>query len=356
MSNHKPLALQDNYKRPIDFFARRTHFIDHLLPIWEAIPEDYKFKGKFYIPDFLEEYALGRGFTDYTIVKPEIRRRPMYVFPSGKGPLVCTAYHDMEMGFGQYRYRPFILMEHGVGLVFQHAGYAGGLGLRKHVALFLAPNEYIKAKTKTVLPNAPQVVIGTPKMDRWAGKMRKPTAKKKPLAVISFHWEGGMVAPEASNALHHYVHSLKKLKSEFNLKGHGHPKFIEDLRKIYTMYGIETIEHFDDVLEQADLYINDCSSTMYEFCLTGKPVIILNAPKFRRDIAGSIRFWDYTDIGPQVNEPEELAPTIHNMLEHPDLYYEERKHMVNDLYPFRGSSAQRAADAILNFCEGKRNV
>src|SRR4030066_73497 len=67
-------------------------------------------------------------------------------------------------------------------------------------------------------------------------------------------------------------------------------------------------------MRMADLYVNDCSSTYIEFCVTGKPVIILNAPEFRRNVHLGIRFWEYTDVGPQVESGEELLSVISEQL------------------------------------------
>jgi CDP-glycerol glycerophosphotransferase (TagB/SpsB family) len=125
------------------------------------------------------------------------------------------------------------------------------------------------------------------------------------------------------------------------------------LAPFYRDLGIEVVRDFSEVMQSADIYVNDCSSTMYEFLVTGKPVIILNAPWFRRDVRWGIRFWDYTDIGIQVNEPGELLPAIDRTLDSPNEYLSDRENAVRDLYPFLGQAAQRAAGAILGFCEAR---
>jgi UDP-N-acetylglucosamine:LPS N-acetylglucosamine transferase len=121
----------------------------------------------------------------------------------------------------------------------------------------------------------------------------------------------------------------------------------------YESHGIKIEKNFDEVMEIADLYINDCSSTLYEFCVTGKPVVILNSPHFRKHITHGIRFWEYTDIGPVVEKPEELIPAINDALSS-TLYKDNIDKMLTDLYPHFGNAAKTTAEAIIDFVEGKR--
>jgi hypothetical protein len=164
-----------------------------------------------------------------------------------------------------------------------------------------------------------------------------------------------MVAPEAGNAFEHYRNVLASLadSDEFTLIGHGHPRFIHALKKYYDGFGIETVYDFDEVMQRADVYVNDCSSTLYEFLTTGKPVVLMNSPRFRRKMQFGIRFWDYTDIGPQTNQPEELKPAILAALTQPEAWAEARAVAVRDLYPYRGEAAKKAALEIEKFCMDK---
>ena len=352
MSAYAPIARTKLYGMPPDFFARRTHFVDHLAPIWNEL-NGHKEKGIFYVPRYLYEYARDRGLKVQAI-PPRAGRKDINVRPPGNGPLVACAYNDMEQGYLSYAQRPLILMEHGVGLSFGHPGYGGGIGLRKRVCLFLAPNQNIYNKTSGVFPEAPQVIIGTPKMDAYQPVM--PVKKENPVIGISFHWNGKHVCPEAGNALDHYLEILPELAARFTLVGHGHPKIIDKLIPIYQNCGITTIERdFSKVLEMCDIYINDASSTLYEFSCTGKPVIILNAPWFRRDVHHGIRFWQYTDIGVNVDDPVQLVPAVKKTIAHPAQFYKQRLKMVEDLYPYIGCSAKRAAQAITTFLRSKYN-
>ena len=346
------------WRKPVDFFARRVHFVDHMFPIWEAMEGA---RGKFYVPECIAEYAVAKGIPDVVPLRTMSNVSAIACAPpTDVAPLFVSAYGDLQIAKRQSPQRPFIMMEHGVGLTPSdgHAGYAGGTGLRRQVDLFLAPNEFIRKKTQHALPGVAQVVVGTPKLDDWRRKMHIRERPAKPIVCISFHWNGERVSREAGNAFLHYRDVLDELahQDDFTLIGHGHPKYMWFLKQEYGARGIEVVEDFEEVMVRADLYVNDCSSTMYEFCVTRKPVVILNAPWFRRDVNLGIRFWEYTDIGPQVEEPGMLLSAIRNQLcpEESGKWKLEREKMVRDLYPFLGCSAQRAAGAILGFSGGRR--
>jgi hypothetical protein len=346
----------------VDFFARRVHFVDHVLPIWEAMEGE---RGKFYAPEIIAEYAIGKGITDVIPLRSTTDVNAIQCAPpTDVAPLLVCAYGDLQIARRRSPQRPIILMEHGVGLTpaQDHAGYAGGTGMRRQADLTLAPNEFIRMRTAKAIRGMPQVVIGTPKLDKFSRKWEvesRATIRKvkegKPVVCISFHWNGEKVSREAGNAFLHYRDALDDLahQDDFHLIGHGHPKYMWFLEKEYEARGIEVVRDFEEAMLRADLYVNDCSSTLYEFCVTGKPVVILNAPWFRRDVNLGIRFWEYTDIGPQVDEPGELCAAIGEQLS-VDRYACARKKMVHDLYPFLGCSAQRAAGAILGFAGGRR--
>jgi hypothetical protein len=337
---------------PIDMFARRSHFLEHLAPIWFKIPEERR--GRFYVPAYLLEFAHVMGIQAEPLRPLGGRKSDMVVYPAGNGPIVTAAYGDMQLAWEKNIHRPLILMEHGVGLTptGRHAGYAGGEGLRSRVSLFLAPNEYIRKKTAKVFPTAPQAVIGTPKLDKWADARKKE--KDKPATVaVAFHWDGSAVSPEAGNAWAWYKEVIPQLSTRYHVIGHGHPKMMDKLAKWYEGIGIEAVQSFEEVMERADVYVNDCSSTMYEFCVTGRPVVVLNAPWFRRDVHFGIRFWDYSDVGVAVEQPGELGGAVASALRDGKEWQKRRSQYVCELYPHLGCAAQTAATAILDFLKEK---
>ncbi|MDP2364043.1 MAG: CDP-glycerol glycerophosphotransferase family protein, partial [Ignavibacteria bacterium] len=348
----KPTWNKQNFFEPIDFFARRIHYIDHIVPIWEHIP--LTMRGNFYVPDNLKNYTEERTSGKVIGVKPYTSGGQSHkIVPEGEGPLLICAYADLRAAYGKNPKRPFILMEHGVGLSFpEHTpAYGGGDGYRAYVNLFLAPNTNIYTKTAKTYPNAKQVIIGTPKLDKWINYVPSPISNP-PVVAISFHWDGKCVCPEAGNALEHYRKVLPILSKHFHVIGHGHPRIINELIPIYHKYGFEIIQDFEEVQRRVDVYVNDSSSTIYEFLVTGKPIVILNAPWFRKSASYGIRFWDYTDIGPQCEAPEDLISCIKKGLLSGNEYAPFREKAIKDLYPYWGTSSERAGEAIVSFVRG----
>jgi len=350
--------VNKSWSKPVDFFATRIHYIDHIAPLWSALDESVR--GSFYVPELIGAYAAGKGL-DVVALKPPGVNNKLQVAPDGDGPLVTCSYGDLQLALHKKPRRPMIFMQHGIGLSFAHSAYAGGAGMQRDVMLFLDPNQHTRDLIAKTFPHKPGFVIGTPKLDKMVDPQNWKSGNwqaqgRKPVVCISFHWDGHAVAPEAGNALAHYKAILPLLaeSEQFTLIGHGHPRIMDALADMYRSCGIEPICSFEEVMQRADLYVNDCSSTMYEFLVTGKPVVILNAPWFRQGIHTGIRFWEYTDIGPQVNQPEELLPAILGQLTvEEDIYAASRERAVKDLYPYLGESAKRAANVIEEFVLSK---
>jgi hypothetical protein len=249
--------------------------------------------------------------------------------------------------------RPILSMEHGTGHAFRRAPYPNGKGERDHVDLFLMPNEYTARLSRSVRPT-PCEVIGTPKMDAFApSHFPAPAPTKDPVIAIAFHWgERTARPPESGSAWEHYRDALPGLARRFQVIGHGHPLAAHVYRKAFEKMGIEWVGDFREVLRRADVYLNDLSSTLYEFVVTGKPVIVLNAPWFRRSVHWGIRFWDYADVGIQVEGPEELERAIDETLEqYGSICLDARVQAVADLYPYLGTSAARAVHVLTSFLE-----
>jgi len=339
MTRYTPVGSPEQYRLPIDAVAGRVHFLDHLAPVWAALSVERR--GTFWVKPDVLEYAQLRGVDAVPLPGRDV---------PGNGPVLCAAYSDLERA--AIRQRPLILMEHGCGLSFpeHHAGYAGGQGLRARVSLFIAPNEITAAKTRATFPTAPQVIAGTPKLDAWHQKPKK-RRPRKPTVAISFHWDGSRVCPEAGTAWPYYRDALPELATAYQLLGHGHPKIIDELAPEYERLGIEVVRDFEEILERADLYVNDCSSTLYEFASLDRPVVVLNAPWFRRDVDYGLRFWLYSDIGVECNEPTHLVDAVAEAWVDAPERQARRREISEALYPNRGRAAAVAAAGIIAHCE-----
>jgi hypothetical protein len=332
----------------LDFFARRAHYLDHLAPIWNALPPARR--GSFHVIQELESYArqeLSDGCID--IYEGGI--------PAGNDPIITAAYGDLNKVIRNPS-RKIITVEHGVTQGFGGAAYPNAkIGNRARVDLALLPNEYVAGRFRAARSGSILYeVIGTPKMDPFLPflfPVTRPVNLELPVIALAFHWGNRRSQPaESGSAFEHYRSIIPDLSARYKVIGHSHPLAPDEHKQAMMRAGIEWVSDFREILNRADVYLNDLSSTMYEFLVTGKPVVILNAPWFRRSVHWGIRFWDYSDVGLMVESPEQLFDVIDGTLhEYRSIFVEERRHAVADLYPYAGQAAQRAAAVLEKYLD-----
>lgn len=235
--------------------------------------------------------------------------------------------------------------EHGIGQPYGtgHPGYPGGIK-RDGVGLFLSPNLTAAAADRAVNPHAAYAVIGDPALDllpQGEGATTGPVA-------ISFHWDCS-IAPETRSTFPFWRDVVLALSQEIPLLGHAHPRAAAGLKAFYRKAGIPFEPNWHRVCEQASAYICDNSSTLYEFASTGRPVVVLNAPQYRRNKRFGLRFWDAATVGLQVDRPVALAETVLRAVEDPPGVREAREAALDLAYGHRSGAAQRGADAIVNW-------
>jgi hypothetical protein len=85
---------------------------------------------------------------------------------------------------------------------------------------------------------------------------------------------------------------------------------------------------------------------MWEAAALGIPVVVVNASWYRRDIDHGLRFWEYSDIGPNVDHPADLAEVAKSFPEWSGVYDVRRREVAGLLYGQLVGSAWRAADNI----------
>lgn len=309
----------------IDFLATHRHFLDHILPVWEALPPE----------------ARGNLFTAGPPNKPT------------GNITVVSAVGDLRKLGGA----PSVYMEHGSGYSYtfpggrKHPSYAGSPE-RPGVVLFLNTNEQVHDLNRNTHPTIPGKIVGSPKLDRWVAKtlpIRDESSENgnvRPIVTYSTHW-ACKVAPEAMSAHKEFRWALrpKNRVEEFAWAGHAHPRGWGLVKADYQRFGVPVIKHFDQVMERSDVYVADTTSTLYEFAFTGRPVVCLNASFYRRDVSHGIRFWDYVP-GLQVDRWQDVNDAVIRSLagEGEDL----RRRAVDFVYPIQdGTSSKRAAEALL---------
>ncbi len=252
---------------------------------------------------------------------------------------------------------PTVLFEHGVGYNFhgdpaapeykrRQGSYAGGRG-REMLLGLPAVNHWVQDMNRRFYPDMPSPIIGCPKLDALTAlpAPRNP----RPVVCLSFHWDC-KVAPETRWAWSWYEERIITLKEDADREGieivaHGHPREAPLFRRRFERYGIEFIPTFDEVVARADVYVNDSSSTLYEFAATGRPVVVLNAPWYRRNVHHGLRFWEHADVGLQVDTPDQLLPAILRTLED-DPRADQRAAAIAEVYPYLGASVPRTVEVL----------
>lgn len=306
----------------LNFFASQPHYYDHIVPIWHALPA--QLRGSFYCDAIVRQ------------LRPECQAFTTTINLSS-GLTLVASYHDYRRTLGQVIY-----MEHGIGHTYsdQSPYYAGGKG-KDRVVLFLNNNADTQTKNEATYPNVKQAIIGTPKLDNVP---HKPITGRN--VCVAFHWDC-FIAPETRSAYDDYKGVLMDLSHQFDLCLHAHPKDKGVVEAYAKKIGVPFIRNFKDVMDQCDVYVNDNSSTMYEWLATSRPVVVLNSPKYRKDVHHGLRFWDNVP-GEQVDRPEELAQTIERALTI-DGYELERMRIFTSLYPYHPNATQRAIEVLTDF-------
>ena len=246
------------------------------------------------------------------------------------------------------KFRRFVLAQHGAGQSYggerrsgAQPGYPGGKD-NGDVGLFLVPNEHAAARWKAAYPGTPVAIVGCPKLDDLP---RLVEPGDTPVVAVSFHWAAHF-SPEAGSAFDHFWPGVVQLAREgYRVLGHGHP-LRSDLPAFYRRHGIEYVKTFEEVCRRADVYVCDNSSTIFEFASTGRPVVLLDSPRYRKTVRHGLRFWDAASVGIQVDDVAALPAAVELALEDQPRQQADREAALDIVYRYRTGAAQRAADAI----------
>lgn len=323
----------------VDGFATQFAYLDHIRPVWEALPEVER--GTLWCGTrVVWKYALRLGL-DATLGNP---RMP--------GPPVLLAGHsDYTQAHPE---RPVIYLEHGAGQSYRdfpyHSSYPGGTQ-RGRIGLFLVPGPRSAALERERYPTARVEIVGCPRLDAVIAfpATRHPDA----LLTVAFanHWDCPIV-PETRWAWPVWRDTIGALHraGEFQVIGTAHPRQSAHIAQWYEKAGIEFVPDSLDVLRRADVVAFDNTSLGFEAMACGLGVVALNAPYYRRDVEHGLRFWDLPPI--QLWPGDDLAPAIRRAAAPA-----ERASNVEAsyaLYPpeTRGRSADLAVAAILDFTRG----
>jgi len=330
----------------IDFFASEPHYVDHLVPTWRALGDDER--GEFRVlPASTVERARHHG-VDARVGTPRRAR-------STSSVLVVAAHRDLWARSQEVEQR-VVLVEHGAGQTYvgmDRGEYSGGAG-REPYAAFLCPSPRVARNNLARYPETPALVVGSPRVDELLRIAKYATRNPEPTVAVSFHWPC-RGAPEAGSAWRTFLPAVRELVSVGRVLGHGHPRMLPRLVDAYRRMGVEIVPTFEQVVAEADVYACDNSSTMYEFAAaTGRPVVAMNAPEWRRDVEHGLRFWSHVP-GPQVDRLEDLRTVVEAVLggssERSDLW----ERAVEETFPLRdGEAALRSADVLRELARERR--
>ena len=325
----------------LDVVAKESHFVDHLAPVWMALPP--KVRGRFYF----------RGHGDCRPVEGMIRGQP----PASSNPTLVAAAGDLI--FARRLGRRVAIMEHGAGQSYggilvsaggkrlrgpwrEHSSYAGGAN--RDAELFLHPGPHPAARDAARYPDARVEVVGCPKLDQLP---RKAAPSKVPVVAVSFHWNCH-IAPETRWALPDFERHVRSLAADrrYQVIGHAHPRAAVKLSAWYERCGIEFVPTFGEVCERADVYVIDNSSTLFEFAATGRPVVLMNARLYRRPVEHGLRFWQAATVGVQANVRDGLIGAVTEALRDTPDQQDARERALDLVYGYRSGAAARAAGVL----------
>jgi len=274
-------------------YASRTHYADHLLPVWDALGRPGRLG---MLPDL-------SGY-------PPMAERGAARLQRGAGAMLVASYSDLfrarRLGYG-----PFVLMQHGAGQSYggdprtsgnQH--YAGGKD-HDDVALFVVPGPDPAARWRAAYPGIPVVTSGLMR------RLPEREGERSRTVAVTFHWPCA-VLPEMGSAWREYRDAIAALSRDvrWTVLGHWHPRWGGILRDWYASVGIEPVESMDEVARRADVLVADNTSAMFEWAATDRPVVVLNSRRYREHVDHGLRFWQASYVGIQVDAPDGLPAAV----------------------------------------------
>jgi len=314
----------------IDVVASEPHYLDHLRPIFDALPAEAR--GQVY------------GGSD-----------PWSMRPRGLNRLTLVAgFQDVRNGHGRMVY-----VEHGAGQSYagdpksaHQPGYSGPGGQRhRGVVAYIAPSERVARRWRSAT-SKPAIAVGCPKLDRFIIEPPRPDPRS---VCIAFHWDC-QVSPESRSAYRHYAERLPRIVDAWQRQGwtvyaHSHPRWRGELDSWFTSGGAEVLERDVDVFHNASTLVVDNSSLAVEALVAGADLVWLDAPWYRRNVSHGGRFWDWTRGIPTVPGPDVLLERrLHDIIRHTEPGAHDA--VINDAYAFTdGTSAERAAAFVLTLAD-----
>lgn len=316
-------AVVSRSSQRVHAVASEPHFLDHAAAVYHAIPPAHR--GYVFVAPHLQARAARLGMPSVGIVEGTRAAGDQVVWGQllgspGASLTLVTSRKDQD--WADPLTVPVVRIEHGSGQSYEPptSSYAGGEAHGRLVA-FLVPGEAPAARHRASHPGVPVYVVGCPKLDPWARigfRDREPDEGDKPVLVFSWHWDCH-VYPETRATLPEWKQAILDLQAtgDFIILGHAHPRYPAAFTW-YEKVGIPIVRDFVEVLDRADLYICDNSSTLFEAAALGLRTLVLNGPLYRRHHSHGLRFWDAVP-GPQCTDPKQLESAVRAVLDAEEL-------------------------------------
>lgn len=240
-------------------------------------------------------------------IHPSLRGEHVDTITVGQTPpedVVMVGSYDDYLASRGHR---CIYVEHGAGQ--SYPGDGRSFGLKGYHGVEPGPRVvgYISPRAGVAESwGRPAFAAGCPALDDVVGRPY-PHA---PCVAVTFHWDARRVCPEARSARDHYLPGLRGwirvLRDQgFEVIGHWHPRQ-PTARHVWRHLDVEPVQSVDDVFERATVLVADNTSLLYEFAALDRPVLVLNAPWYRRTVHHGLRFWDHVP-GWQIDTPDDLV-------------------------------------------------
>lgn len=265
----------------INAYASESHYARILKPVWDALDE--RMKGTFVVHPRID------GIFGLKASR----------LPDQSGILMIGSHKDSQLAKG-----PFIYVEHGAGQSYS-SRWEYSNKTRTNMLAALVPGPYCAAATEKANPGVPVLMIGAP-------HLKGIERSDKKAIVFAWHWRCS-IAMETITAFDEYRWALPEIAKKYAVRGHGHPRLINEIAPIYQDMGIEIIHDPRQALEKAGLLVADNTSLAYEAAALDIPVVLVNSSRWRKDKNWGLRFWDVLP-GPQVDHPQDLLPTIEQQI------------------------------------------
>lgn len=305
-----------------DLVAEHPHYRDHLISIWNALPDQARGV----------DYGIGPA-------------------PERGNVLLVAGYSDVK----RHPHRSCVYVEHGagqsyLGLPLSVQPYYSGGPQHRNVLAYLCPNDEVAARW-TRRYDRPAFVVGCPKLDPWhIGDRGKPEPRT---VAFTFHWEPPASVwtdvPELRSAFGFYssvIHeTIIRLKNDgWHVIGHAHPRqpslFNFWRESKIESAAVEIVESSEEVLSRANVLIADNTSLQAEFLSLGRRVVWLNHPEYRTNVEHGGRFWNW---------PNQTGTSVFGIsdLRNLDLDYVP----ISTWHPYAyadGRATERAVEALLS--------